>query len=218
MDNNKTIIAQIAAELNLPTKQIGAAVGLLQDGNTIPFIARYRKEVTQSLNEIQLRQIEDSLERINALAVRKLTVIKSIQEQGLMTAALQKAIDDCLDLQRLEVIYLPFKPKRRTRATIAREIRSEGEELAKKITAEADRVRAETIADAYSTSEQNRGVGDAESARVYAEAYSEDPEFYRLYRSLNAYREAFNGPGDVLLLQPDSDFFKYFNAPTIPGN
>ena len=121
MDNNKTIIAQIAAELNLPTKQIGAAVGLLQDGNTIPFIARYRKEVTQSLNEIQLRQIEDSLERINALAVRKLTVIKSIQEQGLMTAALQKAIDDCLDLQRLEVIYLPFKPKRRTRATIARE-------------------------------------------------------------------------------------------------
>ena len=121
MDTNKNIIAQIAAELNLPAKQIGAAVGLLQDGNTIPFIARYRKEVTQSLNEIQLRQIEDALERINTLAARKLTVIKSIQEQGLMTAALQKAIDDCADLQRLEAIYLPFKPKRRTRATIARE-------------------------------------------------------------------------------------------------
>ena len=121
MDTQKNLIAQIAGELKLPAKQIGAAVSLLQDGNTIPFIARYRKEATQSLNEIQLRQIEDALERINALAARKSTVIKSIQEQGLMTAALQKAIDDCCDLQTLEGIYLPFKPKRRTRATIARE-------------------------------------------------------------------------------------------------
>ena len=121
MDTQKNLIAQIAAELKLPAKQIGAAVSLLQDGNTIPFIARYRKEATQSLNEIQLRQIEDALERINTLAARKSTVIKSIQEQGLMTAALQKAIDDCCDLQTLEGIYLPFKPKRRTRATIARE-------------------------------------------------------------------------------------------------
>lgn len=121
MDTQKNIIAQIAAELKLPAKQIGAAVSLLQDGNTIPFIARYRKEATQSLDEIQLRQIEDALERINALAARKATVIKSITEQGLMTAALQKAIDACGDLNSLEVIYLPFKPKRRTRATIARE-------------------------------------------------------------------------------------------------
>ena len=95
MDTQKNLIAQIAAELKLPAKQIGAAVSLLQDGNTIPFIARYRKEATLSLNEIQLRQIEDALERINALAARKSTVIKSIQEQGLLTAALQKAIDDC---------------------------------------------------------------------------------------------------------------------------
>ena len=121
MDTQKNLIAQIAGELELPAKQIGAAVSLLQDGNTIPFIARYRKEATQSLNEIQLRQIEDALERINALAARKSTVIKSIQEQGLMTAALQKTIDECSDLQTLEGIYLPFKPKRRTRATIARE-------------------------------------------------------------------------------------------------
>jgi len=79
MDTQKNLIAQIAGELKLPAKQIGAAVSLLQDGNTIPFIARYRKEATQSLNEIQLRQIEDALERINALAARKSTVIKSIQ-------------------------------------------------------------------------------------------------------------------------------------------
>ena len=112
MDTQKNLIAQIAGELKLPAKQIGAAVSLLQDGNTIPFIARYRKEATQSLNEIQLRQIEDALERINALAARKSTVIKSIQEQGLMAAALQKTIDECSDLQTLEGIYLPFKPKR----------------------------------------------------------------------------------------------------------
>ena len=121
MSTQENTIAEIAAELKLPAKQIGAAVSLLQDGNTIPFIARYRKEATQSLNEIQLRQIEDALERINTLAARKLTVIKSIKEQDLMTPALQKAIDQCRDLASLEVIYLPFKPKRRTRATIARE-------------------------------------------------------------------------------------------------
>ncbi len=121
---------------------------------------------------------------------------------------------------RIKKVELPedvresvYQRMEKERAAIAREIRSEGEELAKKIRAEADRVRAETIAKAYSESEQNRGRGDAESARVYAEAYTKDPEFYRLYRSLNAYREAFNGPGDVLILQPDSEFFNYFNDP-----
>ena len=120
MNSQENIVAEIATELKLPAKQVQAAVSLLQDGNTIPFIARYRKEATQSLNEIQLRQIEDALERINTLAARKLTVIKSIKEQDLMTPALQKSIDECRDLTSLEVIYLPFKPKRRTRATIAR--------------------------------------------------------------------------------------------------
>ena len=121
---------------------------------------------------------------------------------------------------RIKKVELPedvresvYQRMEKERAAIAREIRSEGEEFAKKIRAEADRVRAETIAEAYSTSEQKRGEGDAESARIYAEAYTADPEFYRLYRSLNAYREAFNGPGDVLLLQPDSEFFNYFNGP-----
>ena len=121
---------------------------------------------------------------------------------------------------RIKKVELPedvresvYQRMEKERATIASEIRSEGEELARKIRAEADRLRAETIAEAYSTSEQNRGAGDATSTRVYAEAYAENPDFYKLYRSLNAYREAFNGPGDVLLLQPDSEFFQYFNGP-----
>lgn len=119
---------------------------------------------------------------------------------------------------RIKKVELPedvrdsvYQRMEKERAKIAREIRSEGEESAKRITAEADRVRAETIAEAYSTSEQNRGLGDAGSAAVYAEAYTKNPEFYRLYRSLNAYKEAFSGPGDVLLLKPDSEFFRYFN-------
>lgn len=98
------------------------------------------------------------------------------------------------------------------REQIARGIRSEGEEQAKIIRATADRAREELLARAYATAEQTRGRGDAESARVYAEAFTQDPEFYSLYRSLSAYRSAFSGGGDVLLLDPNSEFFRYFNG------
>lgn len=100
------------------------------------------------------------------------------------------------------------------REKIAREIRSQGEESAKRIVAAADRIREETLATAYAEAEQTRGAGDAESARIYAEAYTQDAEFYRLYRSLSAYRNAFSGNNDVLLLNPESEFFRYFNAPS----
>ncbi len=99
------------------------------------------------------------------------------------------------------------------REKIAREIRSQGEESAKRIVAAADRIREETLATAYAEAEQTRGTGDGESARIYAEAYTQDPEFYTLYRSLSAYRTAFSGNNDVLLLNPDSEFFRYFNGP-----
>jgi uncharacterized protein len=111
----------IAAELALPLRQVLAAVKLLDTGNTIPFIARYRKEATQGLDEIALRAIEDALERSKALNARKTTVLKTISEQGLLTDALRSRIQSCGNLRMLETIYLPFKPKRRTRATIARE-------------------------------------------------------------------------------------------------
>ncbi len=120
MDINETARA-IAAELKLPLRQVQAAIDLLNAGNTIPFIARYRKEATQGLDEIALRAIEDALEKAAALAARKVTVLKTIVEQGLLTDALRSQIENCADLQTLEAIYLPFKPRRRTRATIARE-------------------------------------------------------------------------------------------------
>lgn len=126
---------------------------------------------------------------------------------------------DIIDV-RFKKVELPedvrasvYQRMEKDRAKIAREIRSEGEEQAKIIRAGADRRREELLAQAYAKAEQTRGNGDAESARIYAEAYTKDPDFYSLYRSLSAYRSAFNGGGNVLLLKPDSEFFKYFNSP-----
>jgi len=116
-----SFLPAIAQLLQIPLKQVEAAVELLQAGNTLPFIARYRKEVTQGLDEIALRAIEDALDKATSLAARKLTVLKSIEEQGLLTAALRRQIELSADMHALEALYLPFKPKRRTRATIARE-------------------------------------------------------------------------------------------------
>lgn len=114
------IAKTIAAELQVAPRQITAAIELLQAGNTIPFIARYRKEATQGLDEVALRFVEDALESATALASRKATVLKTIAEQELLTDELRKKIEACSDMQALELIYLPFKPKRKTRATVAR--------------------------------------------------------------------------------------------------
>lgn len=115
------VAGEIAKQLAVHSRQVQAAIELLDAGNTIPFIARYRKEATRGLDEIALRAIEDAIVKARELFARKNTVLKSIAEQGLLTEELRKQIMDCKDLQTLEVIYLPFKPKRRTRATIARE-------------------------------------------------------------------------------------------------
>jgi protein Tex len=117
----KIAARHIASDLQLAERSVIAAAELLDQGNTIPFIARYRKEATGGIDEIALRAIEDALEKIKTLLQRKGTVWKTIEEQGALTDALRKQIIDCQDLATLELIYLPYKPKRRTRATIARE-------------------------------------------------------------------------------------------------
>jgi len=114
-------ITRCATSLGVGAAQVRAAVKLLDEDNTIPFIARYRKEMTQGLDEQSLRGIEDALAKARELAQRKTTILKSIAEQGLLTAELRGQILACLDKRTLEDLYLPFKPKRRTRATIARE-------------------------------------------------------------------------------------------------
>lgn len=109
-----------------------------------------------------------------------------------------------------EVSDSVYRRMEKERATVAKSFRSRGEEQAKKITADADRQREEILAEAYSRSQQIRGEGDAEAARLYAEAYGKDQEFFDFYRSLQAYSRAFTGKDDVLVLQPDGDFFRYF--------
>ncbi|MFT6698083.1 MAG: hypothetical protein ACJAR7_001127 [Polaromonas sp.] len=115
------IIRQIAAEIRVQEQQIRVAVELLDGGATVPFIARYRKEVTGGLDDIQLRELESRLGYLRELEDRRETVLKSIDEQGKLTPELRRAIDAAATKQDLEDLYLPFKPRRRTKGQIARE-------------------------------------------------------------------------------------------------
>ncbi len=115
------ILLQIADELKVRPTQVLAAVELLDGGATVPFIARYRKEVTGNLDDIQLRELEVRLSYLRELEERRETVLKSIADQGKLTPALQAAIDAAPTKQELEDLYLPYKQKRRTKAMIARE-------------------------------------------------------------------------------------------------
>lgn len=111
----------IAHTLSLPEKSVDATLALLDEGCTIPFIARYRKERTGNLDEVQITHISELNDRLKELDRRKETILKTIREQERLTPELEKRIADCWDATELEDIYLPFKPKRRTRAQIARE-------------------------------------------------------------------------------------------------
>ena len=111
----------IAAELGVRPEQVAAAVSLLDDGNTIPFIARYRKEATDTLDEEQLRHVAEQIERLRALDERRAAVLASVEEQGKLTAELRAQIDAAANMTALEDLYAPYRPKRRTRASIARE-------------------------------------------------------------------------------------------------
>ncbi len=120
------IIDVISKELGIERSRTTAAVELLDQGNTVPFIARYRKEATKELNDEQLRTLSARLDYLRGLEERKAQVIASIEEQGKLTPDLRKKIENALQLVEVEDLYLPFRPKRRTRASIARERGLEG--------------------------------------------------------------------------------------------
>jgi len=115
------ILLHIAQTMNLPLRSLVAVIELLDDGGTVPFIARYRKEATGNLDEVQIRDIEDKLAYFRDLADRRETILASIAEQGKLTDELKSRIEATLDKSELEDLYLPYRPKRRTKATIARE-------------------------------------------------------------------------------------------------
>ena len=111
----------IASALNIAERQVNNTLSLLNGGATIPFISRYRKEATGGLNEVQIGEIKERYDKLIEIAKRKETILKTIEEQGKLTADLKKRIESCWDATELEDIYLPYKPKRKTRAEVARQ-------------------------------------------------------------------------------------------------
>ena len=114
-------IKRIAGELKLNASGVTAVARLLDEGGTVPFIARYRKEATGSLDEVSVTAIRDRLEQLAELQKRRQTILKSLGDNGHLTDELQTAVEAAGTLSELEDIYLPYRPKRRTRATVARE-------------------------------------------------------------------------------------------------
>jgi len=172
----------IAKQLGVRKEQAATAIQLLDEGNTVPFISRYRKEMTGTLDEEQVRQVELKLERLRALDSRRATIIASIEEQGNMTPDLELKIRAAETLTVLEDLYQPYKPKRRTRASIAREKGLQG--LTDLIMQQArTRESAEAAAGAYinelvsSIEEALAGARD-----IVAETVSDHPEVRRLTR------------------------------------
>src|ERR1700744_5438820 len=125
MTDSKTlspeILLHVANTLNIPMRGVVAVIELLDDGGTVPFIARYRKEATGNLDEVQIRDIEEKLAYFRDLVERRATILSSIAEQGKLTDELRARIEATLDKSELEDLYLPYRPKRRTKATMARE-------------------------------------------------------------------------------------------------
>ncbi len=171
---NQRYSAFIAEELSLPAKGVVATVALLEEDATIPFIARYRKEATGGLDEVQLAAVRDRLAQLKELDARKEAIIKSLEERKLLTDALHAQVVGAPTLAKLEDIYLPYRPKKRTRATIAKE---KGlEPLSEKLWAQG---AEDPLALAVAFVSEEKGVKDAQEALagardILAEKVSED--------------------------------------------
>jgi len=114
-------VKAIAKELSVTTAQVVSTIELLDEGATVPFISRYRKEITGSMDEVQVAAIRDRFEQLRELDKRRDSILKIIQEQGKLTPELEKKINAALTMTELEDLYLPYKQKRKTRASIAKE-------------------------------------------------------------------------------------------------
>ena len=178
------ILLHIAQQLTVPLHGVVSVIDLLDEGGTVPFIARYRKEATGNLDEVQIRAIAEQLAYLRDLLARKATVLASIAEQGKLTDELKARIEATLDRAQLEDLYLPYKPKRRTKATIARELGLEP--LADYLWAQEPAAQpllqlAATFVDA------EKGVASIEAAlegarHIVAERISEDADLRKMLR------------------------------------
>ncbi|MBE95953.1 Tex family protein [Marinobacter sp.] len=171
-----SIIRRIADELGVREQQVNATVEMLDGGATVPFIARYRKEVTGSLDDSQLRSLEDRLRYLRELEDRRSTILNSIEEQGKLTDELRASIDSADTKNRLEDLYLPYKPKRRTKAQIAREA---GLEPLADTLYDDPTLEPESTAEGYIN--QEAGITDTKAALdgaryILMERFAEDAE------------------------------------------
>jgi protein Tex len=174
------IIRQIAAEIRVQERQVEAAVNLLDGGATVPFVARYRKEATGGLDDVQLRELEYRLGYLRELEERRAAVLKSVEEQGKLTPTLRAAIEAAPTKQELEDLYLPYKPRRRTKGQIAREAGIEP--LADKLFADPSLVPADEAL-AFVKAEKGEGGEDFTSVAavldgvrdILSERWAEDP-------------------------------------------
>ncbi len=185
--NELDMLSLVAEELNLKTIQVKNTIDLLDDGNTVPFIARYRKEVTGSMDENQIRAVEERMHYLRALESRKETILKSIAEQDKLTPELEAKIKAVTKLQELEDLYLPFKPKKRTRATIAKE------------------KGLEPLAELIWNQEQTSGSPEDVAA-----------EFINAEKEVNTVEEALTGARDILAerISDDADIRKIVREQT----
>lgn len=184
-EREMNIVKIIAEELQIKEWQVEKTVALIDDGNTIPFISRYRKEITGSLNDEQLRNLDERLTYLRNLEDRKNQVLASIEEQGKLTDELKKQIDAAMTLVAVEDLYRPYRPKRRTKATIAKEKGLEG--LANIIALQMTKNTILSEAAAYISEEKE--VMSAEEAidgakDILAEAYADDAEYRTKIRDL----------------------------------
>jgi len=174
----------IATELKVPARQVSAAVALLDEGATVPFVARYRKEVTGGLDDTQLRYLEDRLGYLRELEDRRSVILKSIDDQGKLSEVLEKSIRTAQTKAELEDLYLPYKPKRRTKAQIAREAGLEP--LADALLVHPDR---EPNTEAGAFVDGDKGVADVAAAldgarQILMERFAEDAQLLGELRDL----------------------------------
>jgi uncharacterized protein len=207
---NQSVDQRIADQLGVAVRQVSAAVGLLDGGSTVPFIARYRKEVTGGLDDAQLRTLEERLRYLRELDERRDAILKEIDSQGKLTGELEAQIRAADSKARLEDLYLPYKPKRRTKAQIAREAGLEP--LADLLLADPTR---DPRAEAASFVDADKGVADANAAlegarAILVERFAEDADLLGELRETMAARGSLTSKVREGQEQKGAKFADYF--------
>jgi uncharacterized protein len=214
---------RIATELSVRPAQISAAISLLDGGATVPFVARYRKEATEGLDDTHLRHLEERLSYMRELEERRASILSTIEDQGKLSPALRASIDEAQTKQRLEDLYLPYKVKRRTKVEIAREAGLEAlaDTLLNDPSLDPATVAASYVREPFTTGQgENLGVTDAKGALdgarlILMERFSEDAELLgrlREYQAQNALLTSAVVEGKEASGEKFRDYFDYAEA------